>query len=159
MLQSMGSQRVGDNSDWNEVSSLWGKGAPVQEDRWIYFTENNTDFSDFPQSLAWKVILHSTSDISKVHSNDWASRVALMVKNPPASASDIRDVGWIPGSGRSPGWGWRHGNPLQNTCLENPWIEEPCRVHGVTKSQTPLKQLSTHLHSRDYLNQICFQKE
>ena len=33
-----------------------------------------------------------------------------MVKNPPAKAGDARDMGWIPGSGRSPGEG--HGNPL-----------------------------------------------
>ena len=39
-----------------------------------------------------------------------ASQVALVVKNPSASAGDIRDVGSIPGSGRSPGGG--HGNPL-----------------------------------------------
>ena len=47
-----------------------------------------------------------------------ASQVAL-----PASAGDIRDVGLIPGSGRSPGGG--HGSPLQYSCLENPWKEEP----------------------------------
>ena len=41
-----------------------------------------------------------------------------MVKNPPTIAGDIRDVGSIPGSGRSPGGG--HGNPLQYFCLENP---------------------------------------
>ena len=41
-----------------------------------------------------------------------------MVKNPSASAGDIRDTGLIPGSGRSPGEG--HGNPLQCSCLENP---------------------------------------
>ena len=41
-----------------------------------------------------------------------------MVKNLPAKAGDIRDVGSIPGSGRSPGEG--HGNPLQYSCLENP---------------------------------------
>ena len=46
-----------------------------------------------------------------------ASQVALVVKNPHANAEDIRDVGWIPGSGRSPGEG--HGNPLQYSCLEN----------------------------------------
>ena len=42
----------------------------------------------------------------------------LVVKNPPVSAGDIRDVGSIPGSGSSPGGG--HGNPLQYSCLENP---------------------------------------
>ena len=39
-----------------------------------------------------------------------------MVKNPPASAEDLRDSGSIPGLGRSPGGG--HGNPLQCFCLE-----------------------------------------
>ena len=48
----------------------------------------------------------------------WVSQVALVVKNLPANAGDIRDMGLIPGSGRSPGGG--HGNPLQYSCLENP---------------------------------------
>ena len=46
-----------------------------------------------------------------------------MVKNLPPSAGDTRDTGLIPGSGRPPGGG--NGNPLQYSCLENPWIEEP----------------------------------
>ena len=41
-----------------------------------------------------------------------------MVNNPPANTGDIRDVGLIPRSGKSPGGG--HGNPLQYSCLENP---------------------------------------
>ena len=41
-----------------------------------------------------------------------------MVKNLPANAGDIRDMGLIPGSGRFPGGG--HFNPLQYSCLENP---------------------------------------
>ena len=48
----------------------------------------------------------------------WASQVALVVKNLPASAVDIRDAGSVPGSGRCPGGG--HGNPLKYSCLENP---------------------------------------
>ena len=44
--------------------------------------------------------------------------MALVVKNPPVDAGDIRDEGLIPGSGRSPAGG--HGNPLQYSCLENP---------------------------------------
>ena len=40
-----------------------------------------------------------------------------MVKNPPANAGDVRNVGSIPGLGRSPGGGT--GNPLQDSCLEN----------------------------------------
>ena len=35
------------------------------------------------------------------------------------SACNAGDLGSIPGLGRSPGWG--HGNPLQYTCLENPY--------------------------------------
>ena len=41
-----------------------------------------------------------------------------VVKNPPASTGDARDVDSIPGLGRSPGEG--NGNPLQYSCLENP---------------------------------------
>ena len=48
----------------------------------------------------------------------WPSQVALVVKNPSANAGDMRDMGLIPGSGRSPGGG--NGIPLQESCLENP---------------------------------------
>ena len=41
-----------------------------------------------------------------------------MVKNLSANAGDLRDLGLVPGSGRSLGGG--HGNPLQYSCLENP---------------------------------------
>ena len=40
-----------------------------------------------------------------------------MVKNLPANAGDIRDIGSIPGLGRSPGGG--HSNTLQFSFLEN----------------------------------------
>ena len=61
-----------------------------------------------------------------------------MVKNPPASAGDARDVGPIPGSGKSPGEG--NGNLLKYSCWENSmesgdwWIA----IHRVTKSRTRL---------------------
>ena len=45
-----------------------------------------------------------------------ASQVALVVKNLPANAGDLRDLGSIPGLGKSPGGGL--GNPLQYSCLE-----------------------------------------
>ena len=66
-----------------------------------------------------------------------------MIKNLPANAVDARDVGSIPGLGRSPGGG--HGNPLQCSCLENPMDRGAWQatVHGVTQSQIRLKQLST----------------
>ena len=50
-------------------------------------------------------------------------QVALVVKNPSASAGDISDAGSIPGSGRSSGGG--NGNPLQYFAREIPWTEEP----------------------------------
>ena len=55
--------------------------------------------------------------IQRVTIRVWASQVALVVKNLPANAGDVRDVGSIPGMKRSPGGG--HGNPLQYSCLEN----------------------------------------
>ena len=47
-----------------------------------------------------------------------ASQVVLVVKNPSVSSGDIRDVGLIPGLGRSPGGG--DDNSLKHACLENP---------------------------------------
>ena len=47
-----------------------------------------------------------------------ASQVTQWVKNLPAGAGDTRDVGSVPGSGRSPGGG--DGNPFEYSCLENP---------------------------------------
>ena len=50
--------------------------------------------------------------------NLWGFLGGSVVKNPPANAGDVRDMGLIPGLGRSPGGG--HGNPLQYSCLKNP---------------------------------------
>ena len=68
-----------------------------------------------------------------------ASQVALVVKNSPANAGDLRDTGSIPGLGRSPGEG--HGSPLQYSCLENHMDRGAwwAIAHRVTKSQTQLK--------------------
>ena len=73
-----------------------------------------------------------------------ASQVALLVKNRPANAGDIRNSDSIPGLGRSPGGG--HSNPLQYSCLENPLDRGAwwATVHGVAKRQTWVKGLSTH---------------
>ena len=57
-----------------------------------------------------------------------------MVKNLPANVGDIRDMGSIPRSGRSPERG--NGNPLQYSCLENPMDRGAWRatIHRVTES-------------------------
>ena len=67
-----------------------------------------------------------------------------MVKNPAANAED---AGSAPGSGRFSGGG--NGNPLQSSCLENPCghIAWRATIHNIAKSQTQLKQLSTHAHT------------
>ena len=64
--------------------------------------------------------------------------MVLAVKDLPANAEDIRDMGSIPGLGNSPGGG--NGNPLQYSCLENPMDRGAwwATVHGVAKSQTLL---------------------
>ena len=73
----------------------------------------------------------------------WASQVATVVKNPPAHAGDIEDLGSIAGSGSSPGGG--NGNPFQDSRLENPMDRGAWRatVPGAAQSQTRLKRAST----------------
>ena len=68
--------------------------------------------------------------------------VVLVVKNPLANAGDIRDVGSIPGSGRSPREG--RGNPLQYSCLENPMDRGPWQatVHRIAESWTRPRDLA-----------------
>ena len=60
-----------------------------------------------------------------------------VIKNPLANAGDARDMGSIPGLGRSLGPPRGNGNPLQYSCLENQvrgvW---QATVYGVAKSQT-----------------------
>ena len=67
-----------------------------------------------------------------------ASQVVLVIKNPLANAGDIRDMGLIPGLGKSPGIG--NGNSLQHFCTENPMDRGAWQatVHGIAKSQTSL---------------------
>ena len=84
--------------------------------------------------MSISVIQHLLANIY----NDWyllakVSQVALVVKNLPANAIDIRDVGLILGWGRYPEEG--HGNPLQYSCLENPLDRGAwwAAVHGVAK--------------------------
>ena len=72
----------------------------------------------------------------------WGFPRELVVKNPPAHAGDIRDMGSIPGLGRSHGEG--NGNPLEYFCLQNAMDRGvwPATVHRVTQSQTRLKVLN-----------------
>ena len=60
--------------------------------------------------------------------------VALVVKHLLANTGDIRDMGSVHGSGRSPAGG--HDNPLQYSCLESPMDKGTwwATVHTVAKS-------------------------
>ena len=72
--------------------------------------------------------------------------MALVLKNPSVNARDIREMGLIPGLGRSPGEG--HGNPFQYSCLENPYGQrslEGCNPWG-HKGSDITEQLNTHTH-------------
>ena len=62
--------------------------------------------------------------------------MVLVVKNPPANAGDAKDMGSVPGSGRSPAEG--NGNPLLYSCLENSMDRGAWQatVYGAAKSQT-----------------------
>ena len=78
-----------------------------------------------------------------------ASQVALAVNNLPDNAGDTRNMGSVPGLGRSPGV--RNGTPLQYSCQDNPmdrgawWATD----HGVTKSQTHLSTHTCTLYKRN----------
>ena len=87
---------------------------------------------------AWvdPVILNYQFQLTKEATVSWMSRIVLVVKNPPANAGHVKDVGSISGLGRSPGGG--SGNPLQYSCLENS-MERGASwaiVHGVAESDT-----------------------
>ena len=89
-------------------------------------------------------MLYNIGLVSAIHQHELAisvhmsgvSQMALVAKNPPASAGDIRDEGSILGWEDSPGEG--NGNPLQYSCLENPMDRGAwwATVHGVVKSCT-----------------------
>ena len=90
-----------------------------------------------------------------------------MVKNPPANAGDIRDVGSIPESGRFPGEG--NSNPLQYSCLGNPMARGACWAIAKESDTTEQKQLlplpavlGRIIHSSElwpfFLSSTCFIK-
>ena len=73
-----------------------------------------------------------------------------MVKNLPANAGDIRDMGSIPGSKRSPGEG--NDNPPQYAAWDAPWTEEPGKIQFIEsqKSRTPLSDRAAQQKQHKY---------
>ena len=120
-LHAMGSQRV--RHDWaTSLTWLW---SPQRKFPWLLYL-NKFPFIIFYLNSPSLFFISSTVTCCYFPGGS-------MVKNLPAM---WEDVGWIPGSGRSPGGG--HGTPLQYSCLENPMDRGAWRgtVHGVAKSQT-----------------------
>ena len=76
---------------------------------------------------------------SPLYNIPWASSVE--------PAHNAGDTGSTPGSDRSPGGG--NGNPLQDSCLENPMDREAWRatVHGATKELDKTEYTQTHIHT------------
>ena len=82
----------------------------------------------------------------------WAFPGGASGKEPSCQCRRPKDAASVPGSGRSPGEG--HGNPLQYSRLENPMDRGAWQatVHGVAKSWTRLKQLSTPIYYCPWLS-------
>ena len=101
------------------------------------FGEQN-DFCHIVPNFLGKSAIHTLID--EKNYAPWhrygASQVALVVKNLPANAGDVREAGSIPGLGRFPGEG--NGDLLQYCCLENSMYRGAWQAtdHGATKSQT-----------------------
>ena len=70
--------------------------------------------------------------------------MALVVKNPPANAGDVRDVGSTPGLGSSHTGG--HSSPLQYSCLDNSMDREAWQavVHRVARELDTNEATSAH---------------
>ena len=85
----------------------------------------------------------------------WSFPGGTIIKKLTANAGNIRDVGLITGSGRSPEGG--QSNPLQYSCMEKPMVRGAWRtiVHRVTKSQTQLNDLA-HIGEMIDSHRKCF---
>ena len=119
---------------WGSLTECW-KYAVSHSRRWLQRAHIHKNWLRFA--------LYNTALCALLHY--WPSQVALMVKNPPANAGDIRNMGSIVGSGTFAGG--QHGNLLQYPCLENPMDRRAwwATIHGVTKRWTQLNRLSMHL--------------
>ena len=126
------------------IPSPWGHPEPLRPaPRWCPAAETTTFLNTWmrkktkPQCGKERSVLNLRNDHSGL---PWW----LNGKESTCKAGTAEDAGSIPGSGRSPGG--EHGNPLQYSCLKNPMDRGAWRatVHGVAKSRTGLKWLSTH---------------
>ena len=93
-----------------------------------------TLLTDIPHPWKPRPTLDSCFCFRGTYPVSWGFPGGSVVKNLPANAGDVRDMGLIPGSGRSSGG--EHGYPLQYSCLENSMDRGACwaTVHRVAKS-------------------------
>ena len=114
---------------------------------WACYVYMSSSWQMFNHQLIWTNIntwMDQICDFVFTFNLMGSSQMALVGKNPSANARDGRDTGSIPGSGRPPGGG--HGNPLQDSCLENSMDRGAWQAsdHRVAKSCRLLKRLHTH---------------
>ena len=135
--------------DVRDMGSIPGLGRSPREGN-----DNPLQYSCLENPMdrrAWWATVHGVtqswtwlSDLTHFHCVKWASPVAQLVKNLPANAGDVRDMGSIPGLGRSLGEG--NSNPLQYSCLENSMDRGAwwATVHGVAGTT---EFVHTHMHA------------
>ena len=80
--------------------------------------------------------------VSEKHPYKRASQMALVVKNLPANAGDVRDMDSIPVLGRSPGGG--NGNSFQYSYLKIPWTEESGGLQSIGSQRVGHNLACTH---------------
>ena len=100
---------------------------------------------DFMKILSFKPTLpvHPVTSCKRSINVSYQKKVALVVKNPPPNAGDVRDAGLILGLGRSPGEG--NDNPLTVLAWRIPWTGEYGELWSIgSQSWTRLNRLSTH---------------
>ena len=127
-------------------SEGWGYWLSVRETPWCLMTTFSGLPSHSPGLQSGSRNIQSRpslppTDSARPSSMSMDFLMAQQVNNLPAK-QDTRDLDLIPGSGRSPGGG--HGNPLQDSCLENPSDRGAWRatVHGGAKSQRQLSNFT-----------------
>ena len=133
-----------------QAKSIWAdKSEQTRYLKGIFFSQMWLKWSEFGQSESWYSELDRNFFLILFIlcwsiAENGTSQVVLVVNSLLANAGDIRDVGLIPGSGRSPGGG--HGNPPQYSWLENSMDRGVwwAIVQRVAKSQTQPKWLSRH---------------
>ena len=139
-------------------------GKALRDNLWRTFLLGNEPVqlegkSTLATQLQSSNILKSQSVENAMHLLLCLNPSGTMINNLPANAGDTRDVGSIPGWGRSPGVG--NGNPLQHFFLENSMDIGAWQaiVHRVTKSWTWLSKPTHALNKMKVLLIRNFRRE